>query len=167
MSEDTRTRLGAEADLLFEQYLGKIEACVGLLDAAQVWWRPNAASNSVGNLLLHLVGNLSQWMLAGLGGQSYERHRSEEFAAEGGASPDDLLRELHEVVAQCRLLTRRLGPSDLARTVTIQGRERDGFAIVLHAVEHAAYHTGQIVLITKQLVGDTTEIEFYPHLQHT
>ena len=167
MEEQARTRLGIEADALFAQYLEKIETCVGTLDARQVWWRPNQASNSVGNLVLHLVGNLSQWMLAGLGGLTYERERSAEFAADGTATPDDLLRRLHEVMAECRLLVRRLGDADLARTVTVQGRERDGFAVVLHAVEHAAYHTGQIVFITKQLVGDTTEIEFYPHLKHT
>src|SRR5664280_653135 len=83
MSE-TYAALVSEEERLLSEYLRKIEHCVGLLTPAEVWWRPNARCNSVGNLLLHLSGNLSQWVLAGLGGAEYERRRREEFAAETG-----------------------------------------------------------------------------------
>jgi uncharacterized damage-inducible protein DinB len=165
MSADVGSRLGAEAARLFAQYLEKIEHCVGLLDEEGVWWRPNRASNSVGNLLLHLTGNLSQWVLAGLGGERYERHRSAEFEADRSTDPGALTEKLHTVVERCRSIAARLAPADLDRRLSIQGYERDGFGVLLHAVEHTAYHTGQIVLITKQLVGDEVEIEFYPHLK--
>lgn len=165
MSIEAGSRLGAEAAGLFGQYFEKIERCVFLLDRDQVWWRPNAASNSVGNLLLHLGGNLSQWVLQGLGGEPYERHRSAEFAADRTAEPGELVERLRWVVERCRSIAAGLGPADLERRLSIQGYERDGFGVLLHAVEHAAYHTGQIVLIAKQLVGDSVEIEFYPHLK--
>jgi uncharacterized damage-inducible protein DinB len=165
MSADAGSRLGGEAETLLAQYLGKIEHCVGLLDEEQVWWRPNAASNSVGNLLLHPAGNLSQWVLAGLGGEGFERHRSAEFAADRSAGPAELTDRLRAVVERCCAVAARLAPSDLDRRLTVQGYERDGFGVLLHAVEHMAYHTGQIVLLTKQLVGDEVEIEFYPHLK--
>ena len=67
---------------LLEYFLRRIEVCVGRLSDEQVWWRPNPAVNSVGNLLLHLQGNLSQWVLSGLGGVQFERQRSHEFAAD-------------------------------------------------------------------------------------
>ncbi len=157
--------LPKEADHLFAEYLDKIERTAGRLTPEQLWWRPNAACNSVGNLLLHLCGNLSQWVLAGLGGESFERHRDEEFAAAGGADAATLLARLREVVLACRSLTGRLTERDLERTMTIQGYTHTGFGVLLHAVEHMSYHTGQIVFVAKQLLGGPAEIEFYPQLK--
>jgi uncharacterized damage-inducible protein DinB len=165
--EDAATRLGAEAAQLLGQYLDKIEYCVGLLSEAQVWWRANRRSNSVGNLLLHLAGNLSQWLLAGLGGERFERHRSEEFNAASAASADALMGTLRDVVGRCVEVAGAVTDADLARSVTIQGYERDGFGALLHAVEHLSYHTGQIVLLAKQLVAEGVAIEFYPQLKGT
>jgi uncharacterized damage-inducible protein DinB len=157
--------LTREADRLFGQYLHKIETCVALLSREQLWWRPNARCTSVGNLLLHLRGNLSQWVLDGLGGMPYERRRREEFTAVEGDDGAALLGRLREVLDTCRTVARGLSAEDLGRNHTIQGFERSGFGVLLHAVEHMAYHTGQIVYVTKQLVGDGVEIEFYPNLK--
>jgi uncharacterized damage-inducible protein DinB len=164
MSETYAALVGEEERLLSE-YLRKIEHCVGLLAPAEVWWRPNARCNSVGNLLLHLSGNLSQWVLAGLGGAAFERHRREEFAAVEGGDGAALVARLREVVTACQAVAARLSDDDLARVHTIQGMTRTGAGVLLHAVEHMAYHTGQIVYITKQLTGERAQIEFYPHLR--
>src|SRR5215510_15296752 len=64
---------------LAEDFLPKIERCVDLLSDEQIWWRPNAESNSIGNLLLHLCGNARQWIVSGLGGERDARHRQSEF----------------------------------------------------------------------------------------
>jgi uncharacterized damage-inducible protein DinB len=157
--------LPREADRLLAEYLHKIEQCVALLSPSQFWWRANRKCNSVANLLLHLCGNLSQWVLDGLGGQTYERHRREEFAAREGEPGTALTARLREVVAECRKVIQGLSEADLGKEHTIQGMTRSGFGVLLHAVEHMAYHTGQIVHITKELAGDQTEIEFYPHLK--
>lgn len=164
MSE-TSPALAREADRLFAEYLDKIERSVGLLSAEQLWWRPNPHCNSVGNLLLHLCGNLSQWVLAGLGGEAFERHRREEFAAVAGDDVAALLHSLHEVVTACRGVAGNLTEDDLRRTLRIQSYTGTGFGVLLHAVEHMSYHTGQIVAIVKQVLGDRTGIEFYPHLK--
>jgi uncharacterized damage-inducible protein DinB len=155
-------RFLAEAERYFEQYLGKIRDCVALLDEQQVWWRPNEACNSVGNLLLHLRGNLSQWVLATLGGEAYERHRGEEFRARGGAPKAELVDGLAETVAAVRSVLRGLDTDALARPHHVQGYDTDGAGIVFHVVEHMSYHTGQIVAATKQLTGPAAGIEFYP-----
>ena len=157
--------LTREADQLFAQYLHKIEHCVALLSPAQVWWRPNSKCNSVANLLFHLCGNLSQWVLDGLGGMAYERHRREEFAAAEGEDGAALVGRLATVVAACRTVARGLSAEELVGDRTIQGISHNGFGVLLHAVEHMAYHTGQVVYVTKQLVGDGVEIEFYPNLK--
>jgi uncharacterized damage-inducible protein DinB len=157
--------LTGEAERLLNEYLGKIEQCVGVLSREQIWWRPNPQSNSVGNILLHLCGNLSQWVLASLGDVPFERHRREEFKAAHGEDGAALLARLREVVSASRNVARDLPDEKLNRVFVIQGITRDGFGVLLHAVEHMAYHTGQIVYIAKQLVGERTEIEFYPHLK--
>ena len=157
--------LAREADRLLGEYLDKIERSAGLLSTEQLWWRPNPACNSTGNLVLHLCGNLSQWVLAGLGGRPFERRRREEFAAERGADAAELLRRLREVVSASRTVVQGLSEADLGRAFLIQGYSRSGLAVLLHAVEHTSYHTGQIVAVAKQLLGESGGIEFYPHLR--
>jgi len=158
------TVLGDEAAVLFDEYLSKIARCVALLDEERVWQRPGPGCNSVGNLLLHLEGNLSQWVLAGLGGEPFERHRSAEFAAAGGRDGTALLERLRAVVDRCVAVAWALDDEVLAEEHEVQGYRKSGFGVLLHAVEHMSYHTGQIVLLTKQMVDPGTEIEFYPHL---
>jgi len=152
----------AQVDRDLALYLDKIRYCAGLLDETQVWWRANARSNSVGNLMLHLCGNLSQWVLQGLGGRTYERRRAQEFSAAGGVSREELVARLSAVVAECRPVIAGLSETDLVAPRTIQGYATDGLRALLHVWEHMSYHTGQIVLITKQLAGERTDIEFYP-----
>lgn len=155
-------RFLAEADRYFEQYLRKIRECTALLSEEQVWWRPNEAVNSVGNLLLHLRGNLSQWVLATLGGRPFERHRSEEFRARGGAAKAVLLAGLDEAVQATRAVIAGLDTAALERRHQVQRSDTDGLGVVFHVVEHMSYHTGQIVATTKQLTGPEAGIEFYP-----
>jgi uncharacterized damage-inducible protein DinB len=145
-----------------QSYLRRIETCVDRLSDEQVWWRPNPTVNSVGNLLLHLRGNLSQWVLAAMGGARYERHRSQEFAARDGASKRELMDGLRAVVSEAVAVISGLTPSELTARRAVQGYDVDGVYVVLHAVEHMSYHTGQIVHITKELRGPEAQIDFYP-----
>ena len=157
-----RSRLVDFADRYFAQYQEKIERSTLGLGDPQIWWRPSPRSNSIANLLLHLRGNLSQWVLAGLCGESFERHRGEEFAAREGAGRAELVAALATVVARCRSRVRELPDSELERERTIQGETLDGYAALFHAVEHMSYHTGQIVALAKALLPEGTELEFYP-----
>jgi len=143
-------------------FLRRIRECVGRLSEDEVWWRPNPAVNSAGNLLLHLRGNLSQWILEGLGGVPYERHRDQEFAEKGPLPRAELLAALERVVGECQRVIRGLSAEDLRRPRDIQGYRTDGVYTVQHVVEHMSYHTGQIVQITKELRGPEGGIEFYP-----
>lgn len=155
-------RFLGEADRFLAQYAHRIRECVALLSEEQVWWRPNEACNSVGNLMLHLCGNLSQWVLAGLGGQAYERHRAEEFRAREGAPKAELVARLEAVVQSARDVVAGLDAAALAQPRQVQGYDTDGLGIVFHVVEHMSYHTGQIVAAAKQLSGPQAGIEFYP-----
>ena len=147
-----------------EQYLGKIRFCVDRLDEDQVWARPHPSGNSVGNLILHLCGNLSQWVLSGLGGEADARCRPVEFTAARTATRDELVERLESVVRRCRTVVRALDDDALATARKIQDRRTDGLGALLHAVEHMSYHTGQIVLVAKEALGPGSGIDFYPHL---
>lgn len=92
-----------------EEYLDKIWASLERLDEDQIWWRPAPETNSAGNLVLHLSGNLSLWILSGVGGRPFERRRSEEFAADRSHGRSELLSQLEEVVAACRACWGRSG----------------------------------------------------------
>lgn len=157
-----RSRLIDFADEYWAEYLGKIERATASIGDEAYWWRPNARSNSIANLLLHLRGNLGEWVLAGLLGEPVERHRSAEFAAREGARGVELVAELAAVVERCRAGVRGLSEQELARPRRIQTYEVDGYAALFHAVEHMSYHTGQIVMLAKSLAPPEVEIEFYP-----
>jgi uncharacterized damage-inducible protein DinB len=163
MSVDGGRLRGLCADYL-GQYLGKIRFCVDRLDERQTWARSGPGSNSVGNLTLHLCGNLSQWVLSGLGGEKDTRQRALEFAADGSAGRRQLVERLEAVVGRCRGVIAALDDAALAAPRKIQDRETDGLGALLHAVEHMSYHTGQIVFAAKQALGPKSGIDFYPHL---
>jgi uncharacterized damage-inducible protein DinB len=145
------------------EYLDKIRLAVGHLDDDGLWWRPAPGTNSAGNLLVHLAGNLSLWLLQGVGGRPYRRDRAGEFAADRIAGRDELLDRLARVVAECGEVVAGLAPEDLARPVALQGYDVDVLAALFHAVEHMSYHTGQIVWIAKQHAAAAGGgFEFYP-----
>jgi uncharacterized damage-inducible protein DinB len=141
---------------LLQEYADKIRIGLGRLSEEQVWWRPNRECNSAGNLVLHICGNLSLWVLKGLGGIDYERDRANEFRASHSRSKAELLAYLTETVEQCRAV---LSNVNLDKRLSLQGYDVDGLAGLYHAVEHASQHTGQILFIVKQLAPG---FEFYP-----
>ena len=84
---------------LADEYPTKIRRCLDVLPADALWLRPNGSSNSIGNLLLHLSGNVRQWIVSGVGRAPDVRHRSAEFAATDGGSADELMGALLAAVA--------------------------------------------------------------------
>ncbi len=136
---------------LRRHHLPRIERCLEMLPREQIWWRPNESSNSAGNLVLHLAGNVRQWIVAGLGGAADARQRDLEFAERGPVSRARLVRALRSAVLDACKVFRRLSPADLAACYTIQNLPVTGLNAVLHVVEHFAFHSGQIIFITKQL----------------
>lgn len=137
---------------LCREYPVKIRLAVESMPADRLWWRPNETSNSVGNLLLHLTGNVRQWMLSGVAGQADVRKRNMEFAARGGATASDMLDGLDATLAEVDEVLRALLPSELLERRSIQGRDTTVMEAVYHVVEHFAGHTGQIIWIAKMSV---------------
>jgi uncharacterized damage-inducible protein DinB len=152
-SDSTREFLRLAEHSLRRHHLPRIERCLKELSEEQIWWRRNDASNSVGNLALHLAGNVRQWIVSGLGGAPDSRRRGEEFAERGPVPRDRLELVLRRAVGDACKVLRRLQAKDLMRSYQIQGLRVSGLNATLHVVEHFAFHTGQIVFVTKQLAG--------------
>lgn len=133
-------------------HLSQVRHCVELLTDEQIGYRPNQSSNSIGNLLLHLRGNVTQWIIGGIGGQPFERDRAAEFGARAPLDKPALIEPLSATIAEGRRILRGLDADALVREYPIQEYRVTGLAAVLHVVEHFAFHTGQIVTITKWLL---------------
>jgi hypothetical protein len=143
----------------FKTIAGRLANCIDTIPPDRVWvdFAPNLASP--GNLVLHLVGNLSQYVLKTLGGQDYFRERSKEFSGKPSLDRESLKSLLLQTVDECRAVVDRLGEEELCRNYTVQGQERKGYEILVLAVEHFGYHTGQFAWFSKYLFGG--EIDFF------
>lgn len=144
---------------LLDEYLPKIRRAVSGLSVDDLWWRPNSASNSIGNLLLHLAGNARQWVVSGLGGREDTRRRQEEFDAQGPRTAEDLLAHLESALAEVDEVLASLPAGDLDRELEIQGLLVTGMEALFHVVEHFSMHTGQIIYISKLRSG--SDLGFY------
>jgi uncharacterized damage-inducible protein DinB len=144
---------------LVKEYPIKLRHCVNALPRSAVWARPNQTSNSVGNLLVHLTGNVSEWILGGIGGRSITRDRTAEFVRKAGSDGTRLLDDLEAVLRHADDVLGALTERDLERSITIQERETTVLAAVYHVVEHFAMHAGQIVFLTKMYAPG--KIHFY------
>jgi uncharacterized damage-inducible protein DinB len=134
---------------LATEYRIKIRAAVESLPHGAQWSRPKAESNSVGNLLLHLAGNVRQWIVSGIGGATDLRNRAGEFQARDGVNASTLLLALDAVLDEADAVLAQLTADDLAGSRMIQGRDVNVMEAVYHVVEHFAGHLYQIVLVAK------------------
>jgi uncharacterized damage-inducible protein DinB len=150
---------------LLQQYWPRLHACVERLKDDQVWWRPNESSNSVGNLVLHLNGNVRQWLVAAFAALPDSRDRNAEFAAEGGMSVVQLLETLDETMRLAQETLERLTAAELSERYDIQGYNVSGLEAVYQVVEHFGLHYGQIVYVTKWLCDE--DLGFYQSLNAT
>ena len=141
------------------EYAGKIRLCLNELPVDALWRRTDERSNSIGNLLLHLRGNLRQWIVSAVGGVTDDRHRSDEFAARDGMTAAQLFASLEATLRDADAVLATLTPERLAERRVIQGRDVSVLEAVYHVVEHFALHTGQVILLTKAIVPG--RIQFY------
>ena len=140
----------------------RIETCLGKLTPEQIWMRGAENQNAVANLVLHLNGNVRQWILTGVGGAPDHRIRDEEFSARGGKGREALGTLLRGTVDEAVGIIRSLPPVRLAERTNIQGYDVTLLEAIFHVVEHFSGHTGQIIFITKMLTGE--DLGFYSYL---
>jgi uncharacterized damage-inducible protein DinB len=138
---------------LYDESLPRILKCLELLNNDQIWWRPNESSNSIGNLVLHLCGNVTQWIYSGIGGYPDSRKRQSEFDARSGIDKEELSALLVQTMEKVRPVINHVTSDELLLKRPVQTFEETGLSILIHVTEHFSYHTGQIAYITKMLTG--------------
>ena len=134
-----------------DQNTNKIKSCMMELDEQGIWFSPNGHLNSAGNLILHLCGNIRQYIISSLGGLPDTRERETEFSTKGGLTREELVGKLHNTLEEARSVISKADPGNLMRKRVVQGMSYSGVGIVIHVTEHYSYHTGQIIFLTKLL----------------
>ena len=152
------------ADKLAEN-LSRIDTCVPKLPPEQIWARDSDNENAIGNLLLHMEGNIRQWIVSSLGGAPDRRDRPSEFAARSGPAASVLMANLRSTVTETIRVIRSLPPARLREPITIQGYDTTVLAAIFHVVEHFSGHTYQVILLTKHVTRE--DLGFYGYLAQT
>jgi uncharacterized damage-inducible protein DinB len=140
--EETKRRL-------FRDSQPRVHKCLARLSEEEIWQRPNDETVSIGNLVLHLCGNVRQNILSGLDGQPDRRQRALEFSERGPIPAAELLRRLDELMAEVDAALDRLDPASLLDVRRVQGFDESGLSILVHVVEHFSYHVGQMTYFVK------------------
>lgn len=143
----------------FNENTPRILKCLDRLTHEQVWYSPNEHTNSIGNLILHLCGNITQYILSSLGGAPDERTRSLEFDKSQNLSKEDLVAMVTETATRASEVISGIATEELLRKREVQCYVMSGMAIIIHVVEHYSYHTGQIALLTKSMTDK--DLGFY------
>ncbi len=134
---------------LLQESIPRLRRCLDLLDEKAIWYRPNENSNSVGNLVLHLAGNVRQWLGTGLAKMEDVRERDAEFEARGPLPKAELHTHIDKTEKVIEQVLDQVTPGDLTATHSVQGYQETGLAILIHVIEHFSYHVGQVTYFTK------------------
>ncbi len=129
----------------------RIIKCLQEIDEIEIWKSANENSNSIGNIILHLCGNIRQYAISALGETKDIRERDKEFSAKAGLTKTELLNKLANTIAEASGIIKNIDENRLLKIYAVQGFNLSGIGIILHVTEHYSYHTGQIAFWTKQL----------------
>lgn len=159
---DVASAVAKEACHQLDEGLGKIKHCLDQLTDEQVWWRPESSMNSIANLMLHLCGNLRQWIVSGVGEADDIRDRPKEFSEHGPIEKYELLRQLGEAVNDANAAVISVPAAGLLEVRRIQGFDKTGIAAIFDSVSHFRGHTQEIIHMTRCLIGDNYHFAFVP-----
>lgn len=134
---------------VIKESLARIEQCLGILSQEQIWHRQNANTNPIGNLVLHLEGNIRQYIISGVGGEKDVRVRAEEFVGGYSLTAEELIEKIKPTLVLANEAVQLLSFGQLDEEVTIQGFPHTRLSAIIHVIEHLSYHVGQITYYTK------------------
>lgn len=136
---------------ILKDFPEQIRSCLDVLSDAQIWWRPNEKANSIGNLILHMVGSTTFYLVQAIGGTEFQRDRPKEFSERTQLSRDQLMERLNELITEIDSITAGLTPDQLMQTTDRTGKPTTYAQILIHVMIHLSAHVGQVVYITKLL----------------
>jgi hypothetical protein len=134
--------------------LSRIRRCLEQLTDEQIWWRPRADMNSIGNLLLHLNGNVKQSIVSTISGEPDQRDRPAEFAARDIIPKADLLEQLSKSIERAKLAISQASVEDLCRVRRVRDWDWSGLQAIVRSVAHFRGHTQEIIHQTRTILGE-------------
>lgn len=129
----------------------QIRSCFDVLSDSEIWWRPNEKANSIGNLMLHMIGSTSFYLLQAIGESEFQRDRPAEFSERKQMSREEILQQMDRFLKEIDSVLDRLTPEQMMQTTDRTGKKTTYAQIMIHVMIHLATHVGQIVYITKML----------------
>lgn len=162
MSNNIAKEVTIELFHLLDASMDKIRHCLGQLDENQIWWRSFEGQNSIGNHILHMGGNLRQWVCSGIGGGPDNRNREQEFAERGPITTDQLLRQLDQVIADAKTTLSSCTDTDLLRQEQIQDFDVSVLGAAMHSITHFVGHTHQIIAMSRSILKDEYQFAWTP-----
>jgi uncharacterized damage-inducible protein DinB len=139
---------------VFDESYTRISKCLNLLNEDEIWYAPNDQITTVGNTVLHLIGNARQWIITGIGQEEDNRERDDEFKVDSRVTKVELESALTELQKDLEPVLFGLNNNQINKVTNVQGFEVSGFSILIHVIEHFSYHTGQISLLTKLMKNE-------------
>jgi hypothetical protein len=160
--DELAAAVGAAAAHELNSAMERIEHCLGQLTDGQVWRRSQPGLNSIGNLILHLCGNLRQWVVAGVGDAPDIRNRPAEFAEQRLVPKEELIRSLEAVVEEAKRILIAVDARQLTEVRRIQGFDVTGATAIFDSIPHFRGHTQEIVHMTRLQLGDAYQFAWKP-----
>lgn len=157
MAEDLRSALNHALCDELDSALSRIAHCVNQLTEPQVWWRPPEGTNAIGNLILHLTGNVRQMITANLTGAADTRDRPAEFAARDAGPKAALLAALTDAVARAKDAIASASDTRLCEQRRVNTFDWTGIQACVRSISHFRGHTQEIIHITRTILGDRYE----------
>lgn len=153
---DLLTGTKAEAAFTLGYSRDRMLHALGQLSEDQLWWRPHESMNAAGNIVLHVCGNLLQWIVVGVGrgGDGDERDRPSEFTVRGGHTVDQLSEQLRATVAEAIDVIETVDEAELLRARHVQIGRVTGLGAVWHSVAHLEGHAQEMIYLTRLQLGD-------------
>jgi len=137
----------------------RVIKCLQEIEETEIWQRPNENSNSIGNVILHLCGNIRQYIISSLSETEDVRVRDIEFSTKEGFRKEELIAKLKNIVDEAINIIEKADDKSLIKIYSVQGFNLSGIGIIIHVTEHYSYHTGQIVFWIKLLKNK--DLRFY------
>jgi hypothetical protein len=144
--------------------LVKIKHCFDQLDDSHMGWRPFEEQNSLTNLILHLCGNIGQWIISAAGNVPDHRNRPAEFATRTPLPKSELLARLTDTINKADQVVSRLTPQELVQPRRIQATETNVLAAIFDCVRHLEGHTHEIVYITRFILREKYRFHYVPKI---
>ncbi len=105
-------------------------------------------------MILHLCGNVRQWLAAGVGGERDIRDRDSEFSSTGGSGAAELTSQLRQTVDHAVEILDGVSAERLLDEINPQSGPVSVLEAIYHVVGHFQQHTGQIIFATKIYTGE-------------